>query len=80
MDFNLLASSQMEKMENLPQHELFKIIKLSCVPTEEYGDIGKALLLNVETIKFIHTCCSKRVVDECDAQFKATAFALDHFM
>ena len=75
-----MAASQMGKMENLPQHVFLKILKLLCVPTEEFGDIGKALLLNVETIKFIHTCCSKRVVDECDAQFKATAFALDHFM
>ena len=80
MDFNLLASSQMEKMENLPQHELFKIIKLSCVPTEEFGDIGKALLLNVETKKFIHTYCSNRVVEEHDAQFKATGFKPYFFM
>ena len=70
----------MEKMENLPQHELFKIVKLSCLHTEDFGDIGKALLYNVETKKFIHTYCSNRIVEEHDAQFKATGFKPDFFM
>ena len=75
----MMADSQMEKMENLPRDVMFKILRIHNVDTEDYGEIGKAILLNLTTKEMVNTYMTARVYKDCVEKEKACGYFPDHF-